>query len=428
MDPAPTTQDPRVERFWQRYRAVLAIFRVPDRAHPWYRKHVDGFLRSDPDRRLGDYDPSSLTAWLEQLGRQGLPAWQARQKVDALRLLFCHMLALPWAKAFEWQYWLEGGEALGSDHPSVARSYEMIAKGAANANNLLGQREFDLYTRFVSVVRVGGLSYNTERSYLGWINRFLRFHADRPLVRCQEAEVASFLEDLAIKRKVASATQAQALNALVFFFGKVLERPLGDIGHFSYSRRPKRVPTVLSRGEILRVMDIDFEYASIAVRMGKGNKDRLVPLPRSLESALRDQVAAVGNLHQRDLAAGFGSVFLPDALNRKYPNADRELRWQFLFPATGLAMDPNSGLMRRHHIHQSVVQKAVRRAATQLQFTKRVTSHTLRHSFATHLLESGSDIRTVQELLGHADVATTMIYTHVLGRGAQGAVSPLDRI
>ena len=259
-------------------------------------------------------------------------------------------------------------------------------------------------------------------------------------------------------RKVAGATQAQALNALVFFFNRVLEDPLGDIGPYKRPKQPRRIPTVLNHHEIeslftytqgmtglmirlmygtgmrvmecvrIRLLDVDFAYKQIVVRASKGKKDRVVPLPESLLEAVHKQMNHVQHLHQNDLTAGFGSVFIPLALSRKYPNAEFETRWQFLFPASRLAQDPRTGIMRRHHIHQTVIQKSIRKAASKAGIMKRVTSHTLRHSFATHLLQSGSDIRTVQDLLGHADVSTTMIYTHVVGRGGQGVRSPLDML
>ena len=347
---------------------------------------------------------------------------------------------------------------LEADHATTARNYEMIDEAVNSPENYLGKAFEDIYRRFLVAIRIPDYAINTEKSYLGWINRFLYFHQNLHPGQLSEPEVASFLEHLVIKRKVAGATQSQALNALVFFFAQVLDRPLGKIGSYKQSTRPRRLPTVLSQDEItalfeeisgllgsmarlmygtgmrvtecvrLRILDIDFSYQQIIVREAKGKKDRGVPIPKKLTSFLQEQILKVKSQHDEDLKAGFGAVFMPNALARKYPTAEYELRWQYLFPASRIAQDPRSGIMRRHHIHQSALQRAIKRGATQAGIMKRVTSHTLRHSFATHLLESGVDIRTVQALLGHADVSTTMIYTHVVGRGGQGVRSPLDLI
>ncbi len=259
-----------------------------------------------------------------------------------------------------------------------------------------------------------------------------------------------------MQRNVAASTQNQALNAVLFFFKHVLGRELGELGEFVRSKRPKRLPTVLSSsegsallGELenvhylmaallygtgmrlmecirLRVQDIDFDYQQIHVRNGKGKKDRVVPLPCKLTAPLHAHLQTVMAIHQADLEQGFGEVFMPDALGRKYPKAARDWPWQYVFPSGRLSVDPRSNKQRRHHLDESSLQKMVKRAARNSGITKRVSSHTLRHSFATHLLENGYDIRTVQELLGHADVTTTKIYTHVLNRGGKGVKSPLD--
>jgi integron integrase len=453
------TPDPRIAEFWLNYTTLLKRFRIPPKAIPWYRRHIEGFLADNPTVRLKSNTAESIERWLDHIGKDSsINAWQYRQKVDALRVLFGHFLRQPWCSGFDWDRWLNGARALESDHVTIARTYEMIEKSVEDPKNHLAKAYPDLYRRFLVAIRLPDYSINTEKSYLDWINRYLRFHNTRHPCDCNEPEAASFLEHLALQRKVASATQSLALNAVVFFYTRVLERPLGKIGPFSHAKKPKRVPTVLSFKEVnsllkqtnglnrlilhlmygtgmrvmecvrLRILDLDFEYRHIVVRAGKGKKDRTVPMPDVLTAPLQAQIDRVKEQHENDLAGGFGSVFLPDALSRKYPNADKELRWQYLFPASRIAQDPRTGEARRHHLHQSAVQKMVKRAAEATGIRKRVTSHTLRHSFATHLLEAGSDIRTVQELLGHADVSTTMIYTHVIGRGGQGARSPLDRL
>jgi integron integrase len=459
MDPTHQTTDPRIVQFWSNYMEILEIFRISEKSKPWYRRHIERFIDDHPDIRLREHTPASVERWLERLGRSTqISDWQFRQRVDALRLLISHFLKLSWGKEYDWERWSAGSLALERNHPTIARTYEMIDKAVEEPGNHLGKKYPEIHRKFLVAIRLPDYSANTERCYLGWINRFLYYHQEKHPCDCAEVDVASFLEHLALKRKVSGATQGQALNALVFFFSRVLEKPLGDIGPFKRPKKPRRLPTVLSPQEVksvlsnltgmkrlmvnlmygsgmrvmesvrLRIMDLDFEYRNIVIRAGKGKKDRSVPLPESLIKQLKTQIALVQQLHEKDLAAGFGSVYLPDALARKYPKAEKEFRWQYLFPASRIAEDPRSGILRRHHIHQTVIQRCIKQAAEHAGITKRVTSHTMRHSFATHLLETGSDIRTVQDLLGHADVSTTMIYTHVAGLGGQGAKSPLDRL
>lgn len=320
-----------------------------------------------------------------------------------------------------------------------------------------------LLDRARRAARLRHLSYRTELTYLRWIDRYVR-HAAARTGRwrhprdLKEPDVTAFLNHLANDRDVAASTQTQALSALLFLYDAVLDQPLGDLDALVRVRKPARMPTVLSRDEVaallartqgapglvarllygaglrlhgalrLRVKDLDFDRRQLTVRRGKGDRDRPTVLPDALVVPLRDQLATVRERHRRDLADGFGDALLPEGYARKHPAAAREIGWQFVFPSRRISADPRTGLMHRHHLSPSAVQKVVRRAAREAGIEKRATCHTLRHSFATHLLESGSDIRTVQELLGHARLATTQIYTHVAGLNGLGVRSPLDRL
>lgn len=306
-------------------------------------------------------------------------------------------------------------------------------------------------------VRRLGLSTRTEEAYAGWVRRFILANGKRHPQQMGAREVEAFLTGLATRGRVAASTQNQALSALLFLYREVLGVELPWLENIRRAKKPERLPTVLTRDEVaallaqmsgvtwlmagllygaglrlmecvrLRVQDIDFVRREITVRQGKGGKDRRTMLPAMVADALQGQLAEARRLHERDLAAGFGAVWLPHALDRKYVNAAREWAWQYVFPASVRSIDPRSGAERRHHLDETVLQRAVKNAVRRTGIAKSATCHTLRHSFATHLLEAGSDIRTVQELLGHADVSTTQIYTHVLNRGGSGVISPLDR-
>jgi integron integrase len=306
-------------------------------------------------------------------------------------------------------------------------------------------------------IRLKHYSIRTEQAYVEWIKRFIRFHGKQHPSVLGALEVEAFLTDLAVTRKVAAPTQNQAKSALLFLYKEVLGVELPWLDRVERAKAPMHLPVVLTRGEVLavlselravhaligrllygtgmrvlecmrlRVKDVDLARLAILIRDGKGFKDRVTVLPRIVVQQLQRQLARAREVHEEDLALGFGAVWLPYALARKYPSAAREWGWQYVFPADERSRDPRSGTIRRHHLSDQAFQRAMRQAVRDAGMVKLATPHTLRHSFATHLLEDGYDIRTVQELLGHSDVSTTMIYTHVLNRGGRAVVSPLDR-
>lgn len=305
-------------------------------------------------------------------------------------------------------------------------------------------------------IRLKHYSIRTEQAYVDWIKRFILFFDKRHPSELGAAEVEAFLTHLAVSGRVAASTQNQAKSALLFLYKEVLGAELPWLDKVEKAKAPKRLPVVLTREEVqqvlgrldsthwlvasllygaglrilealrLRVKDVEFARREILVRDGKGFKDRVTMLPTTLVPALQAHLQRVKALHEQDLQAGYGAVYLPNALERKYPNAAREWGWQYVFPSGKLSVDPRSGEVRRHHVQDQAVQRAVKQAVRHAGLVKPATPHTFRHSFATHLLEGGYDIRTVQELLGHSDVSTTMIYTHVLNRGGKGVTSPLD--
>lgn len=317
--------------------------------------------------------------------------------------------------------------------------------------------EKKLLTQLKEEIRRRNYSYKTEKAYSQWIVRYVKFYGLKHPVEMDESHVVSYLNHLANKRNVSASTQNQALSAIVFLYKNILGKSLDKLDKLKRAKRTRHMPVVLSESEArdilahvsgvhkllisllygsglrisealrLRILDVDLGYNQILVRNGKGRKDRITMLPQSIKPDLRDQMDKVKNLHQRDIHRGFGETILPKALAVKYPNAPKEFKWQYLFPSKKRSVDPRSGIRHRYHISARDIRRSIRYAVKKCGIEKKVTPHTFRHSFATHLLKSGYDIRTVQELLGHKSVKTTMIYTHVLNRGGKGVKSPLDQ-
>jgi integron integrase len=333
-------------------------------------------------------------------------------------------------------------------------------QGLGRAEIIIPNPKLKLLDQVREIMRLKHYSLRTERTYCDWIRRYIHFHhfkSREELLVEAEAKVELFLSDLAVKGQVAASTQNQAFNALLFLYREVLHHPLENIQAVR-ADRPVRVPVVLTMAEVrevlramsgvpqlvvkllygsglrlmealrLRVQDVDLKMKQVTVRDGKGAKDRYTTLAEALVPVLREHLEKVQLIHREDLARGGGAVYLPGALERKYPNAAREWRWQYVVPARDLSKDPRSGQIRRHHVDEDTINKAIKAAVSRVGIQKTVSSHTFRHSFATHGLQAGADIRTIQELLGHEDVSTTMIYTHVMGQGGCGMRSPLDRL
>jgi integron integrase len=421
---------------------------MPQARAEWFVRWARRFARFALGVPLRVRTAAHVTAFLSDLEQQAnVEPRQVDQAQEALRVLYQECLRLPWARP--WPFHTDAKEtARGLSQGESFRDKVSSSQVDVRHQAMLSRLEPEMRARHYSLC--------TERAYMHWMRRFVTFHELKSPRELGPEAVKEYLEFLAEERQVAASTQNQALNALVFVYEQVLGEPLGTIGDFTRAKRPRRLPVVLTREEVnsllgalsgtyhlmagllygsglrlmecmrLRVKDVDFAQHQIVVRDGKGQKDRVTILPQRFQQPLREHLTRVQEQHNKDLVEGFARVYLWPALERKYPNAARQWIWQYVFPSSRLSVDPRSGKVRRHHIHENALQRAVSQAAFKIGLTKPVSCHVLRHSFATHLLEGGYDIRTVQELLGHADVATTMIYTHVLNRPGLAVKSPVD--
>jgi len=464
------------------YFQVLEELGVEEARRPFYAHWVRQFFKrhqgGKPRRELGR---GEIEEFLQDLGADASVAgWQAHQARDALEVYYQQFRGIALQPA---------GTSAGKPKRGARRGARVTVDGgeeashrsntSGRADRMPGPRVLEtpstvprpprrrsipqvdwaaLEKEARSAFRTEHYALKTEKAYLHWIRRFVDYHHGKRPSHMGAAEINQFLSHLAVNERVAASTQNQALNGIVFLYRKVVGKEPGDFRDFPRARRPKRLPVVISRQEVqallsrmdgmegliarlmygtgmrvsealrLRVQDLAFDRNEITVRAGKGDKERRVPFPASLKSELHQHLGGRRHQYKQDRRKDMHEVELPGALARKYPKAAYQWKWQFVFAANDYSVDPRSRARRRHHLHEVRVQRAVKRAATEAGLTARVTPHTLRHCFATHLLEAGQDIRTVQELLGHSDVSTTMIYTHVLNKGPLGVVSPLDTL
>jgi integron integrase len=440
----------RVKNFWAAYRDVVLAGGIPEKFADWYVRWSEDFAKFIKGKPLKERTSRDVEEYLKSIAKQRKARpWQVDQARDAIRILYHDFLgiALPVAT-----HTVGNSPHIETGEIHQRQTFEDTNVDPERFDALFGK----LISRIRDEIRYRHYSIRTEHTYISWIKRFLNYHKLTPAESLGTAEIKAYLEYLAVAREISASTQNQALNALVFLYTQVLKVDPGDFSDFVRAKKRPKLPVVLTKNEIhlffeklsgveylaagllygaglrlmecmrLRIKDVDLERHQVIVRNGKGNKDRVTLLPDRFSPALAAQIRVARDIFEKDLEKGSNGVFIWPSLDRKNPAAAKDWIWQYVFPSTGLSVDPRSRKVRRHHLHASTIQKAVKRAARSAGLPKPVSPHTLRHSFATHLLENGYDIRTVQELLGHADVATTMIYTHVLNRPGIAVKSPAD--
>ena len=458
----PTEPPPSQAR--EKFIRHLGMHAIKPSAHAHYIRWAEAWTKA-----RGHQSSERTQAYFDALGRSThLADWQFRQAVDAARILACNILCLHWARSFDWRGLSDQARSLAADHRTLAREafpvrtpLPALPHAPLDLPPDADDEAREIIDALRRAIRLKNMAVATEETYVHWNSRFMRFCRQKlgqPPRTIGPPAVTAYLDFLALERLVAPATQKQALNAMAFLMKNILGIKEFTLERLTPAPGQRRPPVVMTREEVravfshlddpwkliaqvmygsglrlmeamrLRVKDLDFGQGTITVQDGKGGKHRVVTLPRTLAQPLQQYLNQLREKHLKDLVVGAGEVHLPEALLRKWPNASQEWRWQYVFPSATLCPHPRTGKIARHHLHDDSMARQIREAVRKTGIPKRVTSHTLRHSFATHLLESGTDIRTVQSLLGHADVSTTMIYLHVTKRPGAGAPSPLDHI